>query len=672
MPVNYTNEAVFDGFLELSGGVNSGWVPTLIPNNTLSFAWNCTVRGGFLTHRPAITVLPLSFENDTIRKRVVEGNFQGSIIYTPDNATPYAVASISGRLFKFPLTEDVSRVTEITISSATLTAALFNHPLETYDVQISVNSTANIFPNAPIQIGLYNYTVVSVDSATLLTIKNVDGPPGNQVNLGTQLISWDVNPALRQQAWFCQAEKWLIIQDGQSLPIFWDGAKAKRSIPSLGQMTGGKMMEYHRGRVAKVNPDGRTYSIGDIVYGPSGTAGEQFRDAVLYATENTYLAGGGFFSVPGNYGDITFMRGMAQLETAFGQGPLMIGTEFAIFSVDLPTDRTTWTSITDPIQAVAHIASGGTSQNSAVNVNSDLYYRSQLGVRSLIQAQRDFQANSGNTPVSREMNRLFLYDDETLLNFSSGVFFDNRLLMTSSPSYSARGTFHRAIAALDLDVLSSMRDKSPAVWEGAWLATNTLQLMASNIDREERCFEFQVSGEGDIELWELTKQGQQDRYGDVPIKWAFETADFFRKGESFHELDMKRLINGELYVEDLKGFVTFKVWWKPDQYPCWTYWFTWSECANEEACAYTTAGCPDPKTYRPQFRHRMQFGQPPDTADTIGRKKLREGRTFQVRVEIIGHCKVRGMRLMAIPIKEPGMPQPDCVEFEDVSDLSTS
>lgn len=666
MPVTGSQNTVFDGFLGLLGGVNSGWEPSDIPNDTLSFAWNCTVRGGYLTHRPGKIVIPLQFRDDVVRKRVVSGNFQGASFYYPDSGRSYVVASISGRLFKFPLDGDTSVVTEITISDSTLTTATFVIPTATNNVVVQVASTQNISANVPIQVGSVNYTVVSIDSATQVTLKNVDGLAGESVDAGAVMTFWDVNPALRPQAWMEQAEKWLIIQDGQSLPIFWDGARSKRSQPSIGQMAAGKMMEYHRGRVAKVNPDGYTYSIGDIVYGSSGTLANKYRDAVLYVKENNYLVGGGYFTVPGNYGPITFMRGMAQIDTALGQGPLMVGAETAVFSVNVPVDRSLWPTTQDPLQSVAHIASGGTSQNSAVNVNGDLFYRSSQNVRSLIQAQRNFEADWGNTPISREMNRIIPFDDQSLLKYASATFFDNRLLLTASPSYSSRGTFHRATMSLDFDILSSNRSKEPAVWEGIWAGVNTLQILSGRVDNQDRCFEFVVTGEGDIELWEQTKAGRLDRT-NFPIKWIFETADFFRKSQTFHELDMKRLVNGEIYITDLVGRADFRIWWKPDRHPCWTYWTAFSECAEESECT-TVENCIVNTLYKPQYRHRIPFGQPPDSCDSVTDKKLREGRTFQLRIQVIGSCKIRGLRLMANTLKEPTMPDMSntCVEYDTV------
>lgn len=52
---------------------------------------------------------------------------------------------------------------------------------------------------------------------------------GNTVTVYDRTIVGDSNPASSTQAWPWQSEKWVIINDGSSLPIFFDGATSRRS-----------------------------------------------------------------------------------------------------------------------------------------------------------------------------------------------------------------------------------------------------------------------------------------------------------------------------------------------------------------------------------------------------------------------------------------------------------
>lgn len=66
---------------------------------------------------------------------------------------------------------------------------------------------------------------------------------GNSWAVAEITIPSDPNSATASQAWMNQAEKWLIITDGtEKLPIFWDGATARRSYGAsveLGETDGG-------------------------------------------------------------------------------------------------------------------------------------------------------------------------------------------------------------------------------------------------------------------------------------------------------------------------------------------------------------------------------------------------------------------------------------------------
>lgn len=52
---------------------------------------------------------------------------------------------------------------------------------------------------------------------------------GNTVSVSDISIEDDRNPSDRTQAWLWQADKWVIVQDGISLPIFYDGTTSRRS-----------------------------------------------------------------------------------------------------------------------------------------------------------------------------------------------------------------------------------------------------------------------------------------------------------------------------------------------------------------------------------------------------------------------------------------------------------
>lgn len=470
-------------------------------------------------------------------------------------------------------------------------------------------------------------------------IASIDGRQW-RFNVGTDnsvqeiTILGDPNPSNRPRAWMYQAEEFFIIQDNQSKPFIYDGGSARRAGPE--EIPVGSVGTYGMGRIWQTLVNGTTFAAGDLVYSITG----QTKD-ILGFTENTFLNGGGAFSVPSNAGQIMAMRFLPNLDTSLGQGPLQVFTANTIFSVNAPLDRTVWQNLQYPIQTISMVSYGALSQNSTTLVNGDVFYRSLDGVRSFILARRDF-GTWGNTPISKEMNRVIDFDDRLLLNYSSSVLFDNRLLQTCSPFRTANGVAHRGLMPLDFNLVSAMSERMPPAWEGLWTGLNILQLVKGTFNNAERCFAF-VSNEGVIELWEITLNDKFDTLdGDEKqILWSGETGSY-----SFNSpFDLKRLSGGDLWLYTLVGPVEFDLKFKPDGYPCWIDWLTFDECAKYKDC--DTPECGTPKVFLPQFRPKIKFEKPPETCDPILDKPHIDLFECQIFFEILGYCEIKQLRIHA-------------------------
>jgi len=274
-----------------------------------------------------------------------------------------------------------------------------------------------------------------------------------------------------------QAETALIVQDGVSLPLIYDGANSRRAEADEVPIGSGPMA-YGMGRLWVAR--GYEYVAGDISGGPTG---------VTKFTENEYLNEGGSFTVPLRLGGITAMQFTASPNTALGQGELFIATPDAAYSTVVPTDRDAWKNLQDPVQRVVLINNGSQSHAATVLVNGDVYIRSRDGIRSVIQAVRDF-SQAGNVPISREMSRSMNDDDATLLKFTSGILFDNRLLMTTQARSIWNGAYFNGIASLDFDLISSTGSRLPPAWDGVWSGLQFLFLTKGRFNGVERAFAF--------------------------------------------------------------------------------------------------------------------------------------------------------------------------------------
>ncbi len=434
-------------------------------------------------------------------------------------------------------------------------------------------------------------------------------------------------------------------------------------ITSVPELPAGRMGAYSMGRNWMSLVDGISFIGSDIVGGDSGTPANKGRDAVLRITENSYLAGGGVFRLPGSGDVITAILATANLDASMGQGPVIICTARSIFSLNAPVDRTTWQSVTFPILSQSLLGSGSLSQNSTFAVNSDTFMRAIDGWRSYKIARRNFSEEWGNTPITREMERILKLEDQNLISYVSGIQFDNRALFTARPVASSGGFYSFNIVAMNLDPVSQLQSKSPPVYDGAWNGLNILQLMRAVIDNVDRCFAF-VFNTGDttstpvvlphIELWELlpnnpdVNRWDNDDPTDGRIEWSFETGVLFGDEPG---RPLLQLMNGEIRVEDIVGQVDFHVQYKPDQYPCWTTWHKWSVCVEP-----ATEASPDLK---PAFQPRMGLGEPnPKDCDTYTERPMREGYDFQFRIAIKGHCRFLGLNVSAVKKPEVTFARP--------------
>jgi len=429
---------------------------------------------------------------------------------------------------------------------------------------------------------------------------------------------------------------------------------ANIAVTTLSELQAGRMGCYGLGRVWEALTDGRSFIGGDIVGGSSGTATYQKRDAVLRVQENDLLNGGGSFVVPGQVGDIRAMLFTSVLDASLGQGPLAVCTPTTVFSCQAPTDRTTWQNLVNPILTESMKGGGGLGQNSTIIANSDVLMRSLGGIRSYIQGRRDFDV-WGNVPISREVDPFLQTDDPSLLPFGSAIEFDNRMLMTNAPVQSAFGVYWTNLIALNFDAISSLRGKAPSVYDGVWDGLNILQVVKGSFAGVERAFAVCVSSDlSKIELWEILKSNDsafQDNNA-TPIQWRYETAALNFYEQDARKKDFLRLLDGELRVDQMNKTlfgspitvphaVRFELFYKPDQWPDWVPWNSWTENF-------------DPLNGDPGFRPTMGVGEPSaEDFDETNDNPLREFTTAQLAVQITGHCRVVNNRLKGTTVPEP-------------------
>lgn len=455
----------------------------------------------------------------------------------------------------------------------------------------------------------------------------------------------DLNPDNRNLAWFCQMGPFLVVQDGASKPWIFNGAATRRATDQ--EIKPGTVMAYSAGRIWYATANGYSFRATDLVGNTqTGTIQYGFLDSGLLETENQYLNEGGDFIVPPTSGGIRSMIAPNMLDTSLGQGPLQVFTERGAFSVNAPFDRTQWKSVNYPIQTESQIQYGALGARNTVNVNGDIFYRSLDGIRSFELARADFKTWL-NTPVSQEVMEILNSDNDQLLYWGSAINFNNRLIMTCYPRPTAQGITHDGLVTLDFNLVTSLRDRAPAAWEGALTGLSVLQLVKGVCNGKERAFAFVLSTAGEIELWEIVEPGVGDELSNgtkSPILWSFETPAYdFRRAEA-----LKRLVAAALWIEDVQGQTEFVLQFKPDRYPCWVDWYRWSECAPIEQCFDRSKGCRTIHNYKPQYRPKVKIPQPPELCNMTVGSLFKDGYEFAFRLQVTGHAVVKKMRFACL------------------------
>lgn len=448
------------------------------------------------------------------------------------------------------------------------------------------------------------------------------------------------NDIYYSRTWFCQAANYLVAQNGIDKPVIFNGSTGTRSNIADNQVPVGKQMVYINNRLFVVAPNGRQIFPGDLAYSTP--------DSVITFTEINESAsiGGQPLGIPMELGGITGIVATAQQDTQTGQGSLLVATNRGVSSINAIVQRSQWPNI--QLQNVALVGNGFTSDGLAV-VNGDVWGRSVDGYRSYIMARRDF-SSWGNTPQSREMQRLIDADDRALLQYSSIAYFDNRLLMTTSPVPwgNGLGAYHKGIIALNFDNISSITSKSAPAYDGLWTGINPYGFTVGEFSNRQRCFAFCHTENGN-ELWEITTE-QGDDNDETPIQCLQETRSF-----SFNSIPsniplLKGIDSAEIFVDELYDDVSFDLKYRPNQYPCWLDWYSWSACAAKRDCnasSFIDHVCSLPQFTERGYRPRMVIGQPPPQIDPVLNTTQNIAYEFSLRLAWTGQARIRSILLYA-------------------------
>jgi hypothetical protein len=458
------------------------------------------------------------------------------------------------------------------------------------------------------------------------------------------------NNPVAPQCWFCQADVYMVVQDNVAPPIIMQGLQTIHRSGTTGvtnECPVAGPMAYGQGRLFIAQ--GRQIQAGDILGG--GTSVVQF-------TEQTYLSSATYFGVPLNSGNVVAMTFVEQGDTATGQGELFILARNSAYTINASVPREAVSGVTPGwsgtpgMQRVALTNIGGTGQRNVVNCNMDVFFRSKDGWRTF-QTARNEKYGWGSAPISHEVNRILPFDPLSMLDFASSCLFKNRMLLACQPvPYLNGAAMFQGMIALDMDVISSVINKSNLAYEfspyfsqrgspaydGQWsipAGYRLLQVISGVFGRAERCFLFmRNTTTNHTEIWELIDPVAESEYFDnikgisTPVVSQIETKAFdFKLPDA-----LKKLRRADVYFTSVFSTITVTLEWRADGYPAWNMWNTITKQGDVTPCTIDTAACQVPGCLMPGYWFPIKFTSPPATCDPNTSKLLRNGYWFQLRI----------------------------------------
>jgi len=306
------------------------------------------------------------------------------------------------------------------------------------------------------------------------------------------------------------------------------GAKAYAILETPSEIPTGSIMAYGQGRLFVANPNRFEIQALDLVgshvnvkAGTTSSGAVNYplsdpRASVLFNTENTYLNEGGSLLMPSFMGRITGMQFVPTQNTVAGQGQLFVFCEFGAATFAVTTPRSQW-GATAGFQTVLYTNIGAVGPDAFAQVNGDLFFRSNDGLRTYKNATAEMETY-GNTAMSAEMNSILNQEPIHLLQDVSLAYTDRgRVLMTALPQEYQPETFnskskkvYKALISLDFNSMTGSLGKTAAAYDGVWTGVDILQVIAGDFGRRNRAFILGISCNLNS-VWEIDPSTHEDR-----------------------------------------------------------------------------------------------------------------------------------------------------------------
>jgi hypothetical protein len=587
-----------DGFRGLPGGMDGSQDPVLTPETSVYYAENVVFRGGAGPRtRPGFRYLNLYNFSGAVGLITGATTVSGAHVFSPSGSGPFLILVVDGQIAAVNILAN-------TVEYVRNPAGLDMHPsAPSYFCEVEGALVVQNGINEPKVVQWNGGLVVQLASAVAQT----PIPVGKQMAYGhgrlfvTSTNGREVTAGDIAFGGSLTSVEIVSSSDDDEVKIT-TSTNHGFAVGDYVTLSGHSSLPEINGTYKiEVVHSPTTFSVATAV-GVPGSGGQATKfnagtalDALNFS-ETTFINEGGKLLIPAEIGTIKGMEFQPVQDTSAGQGDLIVFCDrgAATFAVSIP--RTQWKE-TQNFQRVLFSGIGAVSEHTCA-VNGDIFFRSLQGngIRSYRNARAEF-ASFGQTPISSEMDPVFLEEDVSMLNEVSMVSFDNRLLMTCRPTTKLGVRVYQGIVALDFRPVSSNAVKVAAAYDGVWSGLNVFKLLTGVFNGTPRAFAVCV-GNGGVEIWEISKDDSNDttyngginRIQSLILTRAYDFRDPFSE---------KKLLHCDLWFSDIGGNsqnkFNAKLHYRQDSNPNWISWGDWGLCFSDTTAAAI-------RGYAPQLR----------------------------------------------------------------------
>ncbi len=456
----------------------------------------------------------------------------------------------------------------------------------------------------------------------------------------TEMIAPNVLSPTADRHHFCQCERFMVIQDGEShdtweeerWPVILHGSDLvdQNSIPEWERLPKGRQMGFAHGRIFVATEyiylDTGVWSenLGNVGFVAGDLIKSSVPEEILHFTETNYLNGGGRIIPTYEAGRITAITVLQNNLSGTGQGPLAVSYEhgFAAFQVD--ANREQWFDIELGTVMYTGRGVGCLNDRAYAHANNGLVYLSKDGLRTIHDTQS--QASKGgvsNNPISAEVTDLLSLAPAIAPSVASA---GSRIYMTGNAL--AGADYFRSIIIMNTFQIGSIIGPSNPVYEGEWTGLEFLQVLESSIIRSKD------------RIYIIARQGEEINLVTVgaaaPEKERPLCQIYTRYYDFESPITAKMLHSVCLNIMDIMGEVTFRIYYRSDGSSLWG-----------ESRAFTV-------TANGARQNIKSLNIPIDNAiDPTTKGSLSIGNRFQLCLEWEGVATVCSWKLVAAPATTP-------------------